>query len=425
MIILYNILIFVATILFLPIIFFKIFTHKNLKFGLKERFTLFDKSFVKSLKNNNIIWIHASSVGEVNVSSILVKPLKKYLPDYKFLITVMTHTGYETAYNSTIYDYVTFMPFDFSILIKRFLKVVKPKIVLIAETEFWPNLFYFTNKKNIPILVFNCRISDNSIKNYLKFKFFFKNVLNKANFFLCQDDDTAERLLLIGVDRKKIKISKNIKFDFQINISNYDTIFKDFSMENKRDCFIITAGSTHNNEEEIILDIFQKLSDKYKNLFLIIAPRHIDRIDEIVKLVKNKKINFNLFSENSVNKSSKILLIDKLGVLIKAYAISKICFIGGSLILRGGHNPIEAIYFKKPVVSGKNIFNFKEIYSQLYEINGVILVDDENSLKRELEKLITDQKYREIIANNGYKILENNKGALKTTINYIKTLLQK
>jgi 3-deoxy-D-manno-octulosonic-acid transferase len=421
MIIIYNILIFVATILFLPVVFFKILSNKNLKTGIKERLTIYNKKFLNSIiAHNKIIWIHASSVGEVNISKLLIENFKKFYPDFKILITVMTSAGYETASRANLFDFITFIPFDLSIFIKRFLKIVQPKIILVAETEFWPNMFYYSNKKNIPLIVFNCRISDNSIKNYLKFKFFFKKILNKATYFLCQNQVTVNRLILLDVNQEKIKLTKNIKFDLNFPKFDIKTVYKELYLENKKDTFIITAGSTHHNEEEIILNIFEKLNKSKKNLFLIIAPRHVQRSNEIIEFLKNRKLKFNLFSEKKLDKNSNILIIDKIGVLIKAYSISDICFIGGGMTLRGGQNPLEAIYFKKPVISGKNIFNFKEIYNLLDKNNGVVLVDNEFILETELKKLIENKNYREQIAQNGYEILKENRGAIEKTLEFIK-----
>jgi 3-deoxy-D-manno-octulosonic-acid transferase len=222
------------------------------------------------------------------------------------------------------------------------------------------------------------------------------------------------------VNQEKIKLTKNIKFDLNFPKFDIKTVYKELYLENKKDTFIITAGSTHHNEEEIILNIFEKLNKSKKNLFLIIAPRHVQRSNEIIEFLKNRKLKFNLFSEKKLDKNSNILIIDKIGVLIKAYSISDICFIGGGMTLRGGQNPLEAIYFKKPVISGKNIFNFKEIYNLLDKNNGVVLVDNEFILETELKKLIENKNYREQIAQNGYEILKENRGAIEKTLEFIK-----
>ncbi len=417
MIFIYNILLLFVLIIFFPIIIYKIFTDKNLKIGIKERFCIYNKQFIDSLDSNKIIWIHASSVGEVNVSALLIKPLKKKLPDYKILITTMTVTGYENAGKNKIFDYVAFVPFDLSFIVKKFYKTVNPEIVLIAETEFWPNIFYFAKKSKIPLLVFNCRISDNSIKNYLKFKFFFKNILNYVDYFLCQNDETVERLEKLGVKGDKIFLSKNIKFDidFQIQI---DEVYKEFHIDRVKMQNIIVAGSTYTKEEGIILEVFENILAEFPKTFLIIAPRHPERANEVVSLCKNR-FKYLLLSEMEKESSPQVLILDKIGFLIKAYSIASVCFVGGSLILRGGHNPLEAIYFKKPVISGPNIFNFKDIYKTLNENNGVIFVSSEYELEREIKKIFGNKEYAERVAENGYNILKENKGAVEKTIEYI------
>ena len=417
MIFLYNILLLFALIIFFPIIVYKIFTDKNLKVGIKERFCIYNRQFTDSLSNNKIIWVHASSVGEVNVSALLVKLLKKKLPEYKIFVTTMTVTGYENAGKNKVFDYVAFVPFDLSFIVKKFYTTVNPEIVLIAETEFWPNIFYFAKESKIPLLVFNCRISDNSIKNYLKFKFFFKNILNYANYFLCQNDETVKRLEKLGVKADKIFLSKNIKFDidFQIDI---DKVYKELQIDRGKKQNIIVAGSTYTKEEEIIFEVFEKILEEFPDTILIIAPRHPERANEIVSLCKNR-FKYALLSDMEKEFSYQVLILDKIGFLIKAYSIANVCFVGGSLILRGGHNPLEAVYFKKPVISGPNIFNFKDIYKTLNENNGVIFVSSEYELEREIKKIFKNKEYAKRVAENGYNILKENKGAAEKTIEYI------
>ncbi len=414
----YNLLLVIAIVLFFPLIIFKILSNKNLKIGLKDRLTLYSSDFKNSIKNKKIIWIHSSSVGEVNIAEILVKKLKKNFPSHHILITTMTYTGYINAINKKLFDYITIVPFDTSFLIKRFLKITNPEIVLITETEFWPNIFYQSYKKNIPLIVYNCRISDKSIKNYLKFRFFFSKFLNYCNKFICQNLETVERLKKLGVQEDKIEYSGNIKFDFEYENIDKSEIYKIFGINPENKKFILTCGSTHAPEEEKILSIFNRLKDT----ILILAPRHVNRIKEIEELIK--KFDYLYVKLSEINKNEfEILLIDKIGYLIKAYAISDVCFIGGSLSLTGGHNPIEAIYFKKPVISGKNIFNFYDIYKQLKENNGVILVDNENELLNAIEKIKKDKNFAKKITENGYNVYLKNRGAIEKTIKIITEVL--
>ncbi len=421
MLIIYNLLLIIAIVLLLPLVIFKILSNKNLKINLKDRLTLYPSEFKSKIKNKKIIWIHASSVGEVNVANILIKNFKNFSQDYSILLTTMTYTGFINGVNSKLYDFVKVVPFDISFFVKRFLKIVKPKIILITETEFWPNIFYFSNKNKIPIIVYNCRISDKSFKNYLKFKFFFSNILNCVSVFICQNKITIDRLRKLGVNEFKLKLSGNIKFD--ISLKNYDKkqVFEEFGIEESNKFFIFTAGSTHDPEEKKILSIIEKID----NMFFILAPRHVNRIPEITKIIEEKNFSYNLLSNRNKNKNAKILLIDKIGYLTKAYSISDACFIGGSLSFNGGHNPLEAIFFKKPVISGKNIYNFTEIYSQLKENDGVILVENEFELLKAIKKLQIDKEFYKKISKNGYMVLEKNKGASSIVINEILKLLNK
>ncbi len=423
MFLIYNTLIILAITICLPIIIFKVASDKNLKLGLKQRLTIYKRDFLNSVKKNRVIWIHASSVGEVNISIQLVKDLKKTLQgNYIYLITTMTATGFTHAKNSKQFGNVAFVPFDVSFLIKRFLKIFSPELILIAETEFWPNIFYNAHKQKIPLIVFNCRVSDKSVNTYLKFGFFFKKVLNNASLFLCQNSITKKRLEQLGVGHNKIILSKNIKFDIKLPDYTAESVYNELKIPGKN-VKIITAGSTHANEEEIILSIFDNLKKTHPNLLLIIAPRHPERAYDIAEIAKNKGISYKLLSEN-FNKNFQLLIIDKIGLLTKAYSISSICFIGGSLILKGGHNPLEAVYYKKPVISGKNIFNFSEIYNLLEQKEGVILINNQSELENEIIKLLTNNRYREKTATNGVKVLRENRGAIKITAESIKSFIK-
>ncbi len=414
----YNLILIIAAITVSPLLIIKILGNKNLKIGFRDRILLYSKDFTQKIREtSNLIWIHASSVGEVNIAGIVAKNLKG-----KILITTMTYSGYENAVNSKNFDFVTFIPFDISFIIKRFYKIVKPTIILIAETEFWPNVFYYAKKMNIPLIVFNCRVSDNSFKSYSKYKFFFKNVLNSATYFLCQNQITQQRLLDLNVDKKRLILTKNIKFDLNFNIDPY-SVLEEFDLLQIKDHTILTAGSTHEGEELIIIEVFKNLLKNYQNLILLLAPRHIDRVKDIEDLLHSHNFTYSLLSESNFKRDSKILILDKIGYLVKAYSISDICFVGGSLILRGGHNPLEAVYFKKPVISGKNIFNFREIYSILESNGGVIFVSSKEELESEIIKLIGNKEYSLTVAQKGFEVLENNKGALQMTLKYIEECL--
>ncbi len=419
MIFIYNLLLVIAIVLFLPLIIFKVITDKNLKIGLKDRLTIYPKSFKESIKNQQIIWIHASSVGEVNIAEILAKKIKKIYPNYKLLITTMTYTGFLNAIDKKIFNYALIVPFDISFLINRFINLIKPKILLVTETEFWPNIFSQCFKTKVPIIVYNCRISDKSFKNYLKFRFFFKMFLKYPHYYICQNNITLERLIKLGVKKDKLILSGNIKFDFEYEELDLEEVYKEFNLTNKKDKFIITCGSTHAPEEEKILSIFDKIDDS----ILILAPRHPNRTKEVEEIIKKYNFEYIKVSDENKKNNFNIVLIDKIGYLVKAYAISDLCFIGGSLTLRGGHNPIEAIYFKKPVISGRNVFNFAEIYNELYKNEGIIFVNDEHELLKAILKLKTDKEYSQKLIKNSYKVYEKNRGAIETTIKIINKIL--
>ncbi len=399
MIFIYNIL---FTIFFLPIILILSIFSKKIRAGIKEKFGFYNFNF-KEIKN--ILWIHTISVGEVQ----LVQDIVKNLPNYEIVLTTSTPQGQELAKNklSGYLKQITYYPYDFAFSVKNAIKAINPSAVLIAETEIWPEFAHELNKKNIPLVIFNGRISDRTFKSYKKLKFIFKNVLKNYSKILTQSAEDREKFIKIGADEEKVEVMGNIKFDIQKMSNNYPDL-------DLNGAPLIVAGSTHKGEDEIIFKTYTDLKKNHPDLKLMIAPRHLERVSSIQALTKGALKSQNTF------KNSDILILDTTGELKYLYSIAHSVFMGGSFNETGGHNPLEATIWEKPVISGPNIKNFKSVFKSLTELNCAVVVKTENELTEEFEKLLSNKQYYNNMRQNCAEVFIKNKGATEYLYDYIK-----
>ena len=400
----YNLFLNILFLPFLIIFILVAILNKRLSFNFFQRI-----SFIKNKPEGKVIWFHCSSFGEVNAIKSVIEKLKKRKK--KIYITTLTDTGFLNA-KKIVGDNCSIIPFDFNFLIKRFIKKIKPEILIIEETEIWPNLIWQTSKFKIPIIYINALITEKSYKAYKLLKFIFSKVLKRIEIFFVQNQETEFYLKKLGVDKNKIKYIGVTKFDIKIPKINKLKIFK-------ADSKIIVAGSTHHNEEKILIETFKKLKNEFPNLKLIIAPRHIERLNEIVKLLETEKIKFNLFSKIKNFCNEEVLIIDKMGVLMEIYNLSNISFVGGTLVKVGGHNPLEPASLKKPVLFGPFIKNNFVAFQLLLENKAGIMVKDASELYEKIKFLLKNKNEAKKMGLNAYKILKTNSGASQKIVDYI------
>jgi 3-deoxy-D-manno-octulosonic-acid transferase len=379
----------------------------------------------KDLTLDSPIWIHAVSVGEAQAVRVLAQELRKEYPAKKLVISTVTATGNKIA--KTIAkdgDLVTYLPLDFSFFVKNVIDKVKPAVFILAETEIWPNLISYLHKKHIPIIVVNVRISDASFKGYCMVKFLAKPILNKITFFCAQTERDAERLRGLGVAPDKIKVTGNMKFDIAIDVQkDYSSYKTKLGLLPQEKLFV--AGSTHPQEEEIILDTYQELCANYPNLKLFLAPRHPERAKDIEKIVSGAGFRPVLVSQlplapcNCIAKP--VFILDSIGELNNFYAIADIVFIGGSLVKIGGHNILEPAVFAKPILFGPQMFNFRDIAELFLNKQAAILVGDKLALKEAVRDLLNDPDKSAQLSRRAKKLIENNRGSSMRNTEVIKS----
>lgn len=417
MYILYNIILVLLTLLLSPIILFKLVTVPKYRGGISQKLGRIRKKVKRVIQGTRPIWVHAVSVGEVMAAHPLIRELKKKYPGRKLILSTVTVTGNYTARQRVPEaDAVFFFPFDYPWIVRKVIRRINPVIVLVAETELWPNFFRELSRAGIPSAVINGRISGSSYKNYLKFKSFFRQVFGQVTLFCMQSGEDAARVKDIGAPAGRVMVTGNLKFDQKI------PAIQSSPASLRAGSKVITAGSTHRGEEAALLEVFRKLREKFPELVLIIAPRHPERFDEVEGLVN--RAGYDCQRRTRMASAIKdVLLLDTIGELRSFYGICDIAFVGGSLVKVGGHNLLEPAAMKKPVIFSRYMFNFKEISEALISAGGGILVKDKQELYVQADKLLSDKNYSQQIGNRAFAVIEANSGAAKRTIDAVSGLI--
>jgi len=354
---LYRLVTFVAYVITYP--------YARTKAALGDRFWLDRIGFITA-KSPADIWLHAASVGEVRVIHYLVRQLKKSDPSLKLHLTVMTKTGYKTATElmGDILE-VSFFPLDVGLVIRRAFKRLKPRAIVIAETELWPNLISLAGKRKVPMMLVNGRMS---AKAFGKYKLFAgsmgKLLCNYERFFLKSDEDAEHYRYLLkasgkAFDETVIKVTPDMKFDAPVIVPDQNEITSTRkSLGAGEDDFVLVAGSTRPGEEAIMAALYVDLTSKYKQLKIVIAPRHLERVEEIKVLMEAMHIPFSIHGSSSG--VERMIIVDQLGLLSRLYAAADLAFVGGTLVGIGGHNLLEPVWTGTPVLFGPYLSNVKQ-----------------------------------------------------------------
>jgi 3-deoxy-D-manno-octulosonic-acid transferase len=425
---LYNILLTFLLILASPYFLLRSLIQKRFRKALPQRMGFFK---IPSFKRP--IWVHAASVGEVFCSISLLKKIKREFPHLKIILTTMTSTGNETAKTYLPEaDQVLFLPIDHPFIIRRTIEKIQPNLLLIAETELWPNLLRSCGKKGIPIVLFNGRISQKSFQRYLLFKFFFKECLKHVSLFLMQTEEDRIRIIEMGGESQKTRVVGNLKFDQTFPSFTQETmveIVKILGLQGKENIFI--AGSTHSGEEEILVNLYKEIKKMDPHLVLILAPRHLERLEEVERVLKKESLSWlrrtslPLGAGRSDQEQPDVILLDTMGELMGIYSLGTVVFVGGSLVPVGGHNPLEPLFFKKCVLFGPYMFNFLEISSRLIEAGGAIQVSGKEDLFSQMKRLLFDEGARKGVGEKGYQFLQKHQGATARMFEEIKPFLSR
>ncbi len=419
---LYNLIFTLFLLFYIPFLFVKSLFQKSLRELLRERLALYP-----SLSLSRPIWIHAASMGEVLCSLPLIRKMKEEFHSFKIVLTTMTQAGKETAQkNLPGVDRILYFPFDHPVILNRAFRTLSPSLLLIAETELWPNLLRLCGEKGIPVFLFNGRISRKSFGRYRCLKSLFKIPFRSVSLFLMQTEEDRRRIIEMGVPVEKTRVTGNLKFDQTVSSPGLKKEREDDRLIFLKAIPLWIAGSTHPGEEETILRLFKRLKEGHPSLCLLLAPRHLNRVEEVERILKREDLSWvKKTALHTIEGEGKkeVILLDTLGELRTLYQYGTIVFIGGSLVPVGGHNPLEPLFFKKCVLFGPHMFNFMEISQHLVDLGGAIQVKDEEELAFQLDELLRDERKRREVGERGYQFVQMHRGATERTMNEIRAYL--
>lgn len=413
--IIYTVLLFLA----LPLIFLRLLWKSRRQSAYRER--LAERAGYYSIKLQACVWVHAVSMGEVIAATPLIKKLKAQYPDLPLLVTTMTPTGAAQVQRS-LGDTVVhvYVPYDFPTYINRFLKAMQPRIAIIMETELWPNMIAACRAKKIPLCLLNARLSERSARHYQRIAAIIKPMLQSFTTIATHGEDDAKRFIALGAKEECVTVTGSIKFDMEMPEDLQEKTIQLRAMLGA-DRFVWVAGSTHEGEEEIILAAHKKLCEVYPSALLILVPRHPNRFDVVAKL--SEKIFITTRRSQPAPVTCQVYLGDTMGEMMLFYNAADVAFVGGSLIVRGGHNLLEPAALQKPVLSGPSLYNFAEIAVMLKDAHALVVVDSIDTLATQLIELAQNQSYRQQLGERALNVVNANRGALAKQLNVVANII--
>jgi 3-deoxy-D-manno-octulosonic-acid transferase len=417
----------IAYLLFLyalsPVIFLYLWLRGYKDSAYRQRWAERLGFYTDALDTHSLV-IHCASVGEVIAVSPLIKKLLNKFPNQRITLTCNTPTGSEQIRKIFVQSVQQiYLPLDFSGSVGRFLNKLKPTALVIIETELWPNLIIKAKQQNIPVIVINARLSDKSLKGYQLIAPLSRAVMDAITVVASHSEADALRFKQLGISDGQCAVVGSIKFDIHLSAevkNNAMTLLeqlKDYE-------FIWVAGSTHPSEHEQVIAAHQLLRTTVANSLLIIAPRHPEQFEQVALYLDQANIPFARRSKNNL-KDQPILLADSMGEMLCLYAVANCAFIGGSLIERGGHNPVEAATLAKPVITGPSYYNFMHVYPQLLETQGCVQIDSSATLCKQLQTYANSPQTAKLHGENALKLVKQSSGAIDRTIDILRPHLKK
>ncbi len=422
----YNLALLVALVVSAPWWLWKMATTHKYRVGLAERLGGVSrvKRLIASGAGRPVLWLHAVSVGEALTVSRLVNELGSALPEYHLLISTTTRTGQELARQRFGDDRVFYCPLDLPWAVRAFLSTLQPRMLILAETEFWPNLLNGCFRRNIPVVVVNARISDRSWPRYRRMKLLWQPILRRLSRVLAQSETDAKRLRAIGCERNQLSVAGNLKFDVRAAVEADATrVLKNLAAGLR----IIVAGSTLEGEEAALLQAWPQLLAADPQLALVIAPRHPERFTAVTTLLSQSGVSWTKRSDWKSQPPGKIepgqiVLLDTIGELASIYSLAAVAFVGGSIVLAGGHNPLEPAQFGVPIIMGPNYANFRTITEDLLAHDALRIVSGDK-LAATLIELLANRSEAEAMGGRARHIFEQQAGATARCVDAIRALL--
>jgi 3-deoxy-D-manno-octulosonic-acid transferase len=402
-------------------------TSGRYRAGLLGRLGILPPGLAEAVREHKIVWLHAVSVGEVMAATELIREMRRALPGWIIAVSTTTETG-QTLARERLGEQspVFYLPLDFAVLVRRYLKALHPELLVLMESELWPNLMQECAHEGIPIAVVNARISDRSLPRYRRLKTLWKPLLKHVSLFLAQSEETASRLVEIGVPAERVRVSGNLKYDIKAaGESSMTALLREKIPLNAR---VLVAGSTLDGEEKMLLEAWTKALETTPGAVLILAPRRPERFDLVEGLVE--AAGFDVVRASTLQPGGVrfgqegVILLDTIGDLASAYSLGTAAFVGGSLVPMGGHNPLEPARFGIPIIMGESWENFREIVASMQAANAVRIVAA-SGLAQAITDLLTDEAGAWEMGQRGQAVFAAQAGATKRTLDALVSLLHR
>ncbi len=419
---LYNLCFPIIFLVMLPYFLFRMCRRGGYAKGFLQRVGFYDAGLKAKIRERSRVWIHAVSVGETYVALRFMEEWRQVQPDVAFVMSVNTSTARGLAEKSlNPADALVYFPLDFPLVVRRVLGLIQPRMLVLTECEFWPNLLRQAKARRCPVLLINGRMSDRSFRGYSRVRLLFTPVLKLVDCLCVQGDRDRQRYLALGVEPDRILTTGSAK---------YDVALKDPGSPEKAALIlgmagmsasdlILLGGSTWPGEEDVLLDYFMEARRRHPLLKLVLVPRHAERRDEVVAAIHRRGLEFVQRSRGKAvgeGVSPAVLLADTTGELRHLYTAATVTFVGKSLTQHGGQNIIEPAVCGKPVVVGPNMENFLDVTAEFKAEDGLIQVDDGAGLARALDSLILDKSLREAVGARAIGLVMKNRGSLRVTV---------
>jgi 3-deoxy-D-manno-octulosonic-acid transferase len=420
----YNILFTLGFWLSAPYYFMRMRRRGNWMDGFGQRFGRYNSKIKQAITNRRLLWIHAVSVGEVNICTNLIQALEYRCPNIKIVVSTTTTTGMAELYRKLpSHIQKIYYPIDRRNYVCRALATFHPEAVVLIEAEIWPNFLWRAEEMRIPTFLVNARISNRSFRGYKMMRVLFRDIFDNFTGVSCQNEEDAQRLRAIGCKPEAVHVVGNLKYDaatlHERRLVDVEALLKHLNVPaNSR---LLVGGSTHAGEEGVLAEVYQRLRKRFPDLFLVVVPRHFERGKEAGRELSAHGIKFVYRSEITANSRYKAgdveaLLVNTTGELKYFYEHANAIFIGKSLCAQGGQNPIEPALMGKTMVFGPNMQNFEAISKAFVEKNAVFQVKDVSELESAFARLLENPKLATEMGERALQVVRENSGGIERTI---------
>ncbi|QQS49268.1 MAG: 3-deoxy-D-manno-octulosonic acid transferase [Acidobacteriota bacterium] len=430
----YSLLLSLAAVALLPWFAAQAILKRKYLNNLKERLGYLPSSI--GAVDRPVIWLHAVSVGEALTSRTLLEAMRRRFPDHRLIVSTTTETGQAIARDQlSAADGACYFPFDWRFSVRGALDRIRPRAVILMESELWFNFLTECRSRKIPVMVANGRISDRSFPRSVRFRFFVRRLYRLVDRFAMQSRTDFERAIALGADPASVRMTGNLKYDIgdadRVDLQAARRLDALFSLSGSR---LIVAGSTTEGEEEIVLDAWDLCRRGGEDLRLLIAPRHPERFDAVARLLESRGVDFERRSEavnnaDRVERRAAVVLLDSIGELAAVYRFATLVFVGGSLVPKGGHNILEPALYSKPVIVGPHMENFRDIAAEFRKREALLQLQPGDAtelierLSEGMSSILDDPGLAARLGENARAAVDANRGATSATVDLIAELI--